>query len=159
MEAAHKVLGWMDSMGISASGLTAQRLRMDVISSNIANAQTTRTPEGGPYRRQMVVLSPVYSPNNFQDSLQQAMQPTSFTGPSGVGQGVAVAGVVKDNSPFQMVYDPSNPDAVNGYVQMPNVDISTEMVDMVSASRAYEANVTAFDAAKQMTMTALSLGK
>lgn len=149
----------MDSMGISASGLTAQRLRMDVISSNIANAQTTRTPEGGPYRRQMVVLSPVYSPNHFQDTLNQAMQTSPFAESSDVGQGVAVAGVIKDSSPFQLVYDPSNPDAVNGYVQMPNVDISTEMVDMVSASRAYEANVTAFDAAKQMTMTALSLGK
>jgi flagellar basal-body rod protein FlgC len=148
---------WMDSMGISASGLTAQRLRMDVISSNIANAQTTRTPEGGPYRRQMVILSPVYSPNSFQSSLNQAMQGTAGT--SGLGQGVAVTGVVRDNSPFKLVYDPTNPDAVNGYVQMPNVDISTEMVDMVSASRAYEANVTAFDASKQMTMDALTLGK
>lgn len=149
---------WMDGLGISASGLTAQRLRMDVISSNIANAQTTRTPEGGPYRRQMVILSPMYSHNNFQDTLNQAMG-AGQSGSYGAGQGVAVTGVVQDNSPFKLVYDPSNPDAVNGYVQMPNVDISTEMVDMVSASRAYEANVTSFDASKQMALDALTLGK
>jgi flagellar basal-body rod protein FlgC len=145
---------WMRSLGISASGLTAQRLRMDVIANNIANAQTTRTAEGGPYRREMVVLSPVYQPS-FSDVLQSATGDSSTPQPAGV----MVSGIVKDNSPFKLVYDPSNPDAVNGYVEMPNVDIATEMVDMVSASRAYEANVTAFDAGKQMDMAALSLGK
>lgn len=150
------MLNWMDSMNVSASGLTAQRLRMDVISNNIANAQTTRTPEGGPYRRQMVVMSPAYGPNQFSTFLGQAMGDSAATG---TGQGVVVSGIVQDTSPFKLVYDPTNPDAVNGYVQMPNVDIATEMVDMVSASRAYEANVTAFDAGKQMSMDALSLGK
>lgn len=148
--------GW-DSLDISASGLTAQRLRMDVIANNIANAQTTRTPTGGPYRREEVVLSPAYAPQSFSDYLNGAMQRgnpvTQF------GAGVQVAGIQQDPSPFKVVYDPSNPDAVNGYVQMPNVDISTEMVDMVSASRAYEANVTAFDATKQMYLDALTLGK
>ena len=81
------------------------------------------------------------------------------TGTSAAGTGVHVAGVVQDPSAFKVVYDPTNPDAVNGYVQMPNVDVATEMVDMVSASRAYEANVTAFDASKQMYQDALNLGK
>jgi flagellar basal-body rod protein FlgC len=146
----------MNSMAISASGLTAQRLRMDVIANNIANAQTTRTPQGGPYRREMVVLQPVYNSNwSFDDALQSAMNGS----PVPPGAGVEVAGIVQDPSPFKLVYDPSNPDAVNGYVQMPNVDIATEMVDLVAASRAYEANVTAFDAAKQMAMAALSLAR
>lgn len=146
---------WMNSMNISATGLTAQRLRMDVISNNIANAQTTRTPEGGPYRRQMVVMQSLSSSAPFSGVLQNALG----TSPASTGGGVAVTGIVKDNSPFKLVYDPTNPDAVNGYVQMPNVDVTTEMVDMVAASRAYEANVTAFDAGKQMAMTALSLGR
>ncbi|WP_026974492.1 flagellar basal body rod protein FlgC [Alicyclobacillus contaminans] len=152
-------MNWMPSLGISASGLTAQRLRMDVIANNIANAQTTRTPEGGPYRREMVVLQPQYESTSFQSVLDQVSGGGSF-GQAGVEPaGVAVTGIVEDPSPFKVVYDPTNPDAVNGYVQMPNVDISTEMVDMISASRAYEANVTAFDAGKQMAMDALSLGK
>jgi flagellar basal-body rod protein FlgC len=145
----------MNSMAISASGLTAQRLRMDVIANNIANAQTTRTPQGGPYRREMVVLQPVYNNGSFDDALQTAMDGAAEP----PGAGVEVAGIVEDPSPFKLVYDPSNPDAVNGYVQMPNVDIATEMVDLVAASRAYEANVTAFDAAKQMAMAALSLAR
>jgi flagellar basal-body rod protein FlgC len=147
---------WFDSLSISASGLTAQRLRMDVIANNIANAQTTRTPEGGPYRREMVVLTPGGVGSSFQDYLNDAM---GQSGGADSELGVRVAAVVQDPSPFKLVYDPSNPDAVNGYVQMPNVDISTEMVDLVSASRAYEANVTAFDAGKQMALDALSLGK
>jgi len=148
---------WWDSMSISASGLTAQRLRMDVIANNIANAQTTRTPEGGPYRREMVQFAPASATNDFSTWLKQAL-PGSDNQPT-LAAGVQVSGVVQDTSPFKLVYDPTNPDAVNGYVQMPNVDISTEMVDMVSASRAYEANVTAFDASKQMALDALSIGK
>ena len=151
------MLNWLDSLQISASGLTAQRLRLDVIANNIANAQTTRTPQGGPYRREMVQLSPVYARPTFQSALTTALGPTAGASPEGAG--VTVSGIVQDPSPFKLVYDPSNPDAVNGYVQMPNVDISTEMVDMVSASRAYEANVTAFDAGKQLAIDALSLGK
>lgn len=149
-------MSWWDSLNISASGLTAQALRMDVISNNIANAQTTRTPSGGPYRREMVVLQPGSAPTSFAGWLSQSMQQT---GASAAGTGVQVAGVVQDPSAFKVVYDPTNPDAVNGYVQMPNVDVATEMVDMVSASRAYEANVTAFDASKQMYQDALNLGK
>lgn len=87
------------------------------------------------------------------------MQQSGASSASYAGTGVQVAGVVQDSSAFKVVYDPNNPDAVNGYVQMPNVDVATEMVDMVSASRAYEANVTAFDASKQMYQDALNLGK
>jgi len=152
-------LSWWDSLNISASGLTAQALRMDVISNNIANAQTTRTPSGGPYRREMVVLQPGMAPTSFAGWLSQSMQQSGASSASYAGTGVQVAGVVQDSSAFKVVYDPNNPDAVNGYVQMPNVDVATEMVDMVSASRAYEANVTAFDASKQMYQDALNLGK
>ncbi|QSO49564.1 flagellar basal body rod protein FlgC [Alicyclobacillus mengziensis] len=151
--------GWLGALGISASGLSAQRLEMDVIANNIANVNTTRTASGGPYRREMVVLQPGgNSTSPFQNALLQA---SGTVTPAGIGQnaGVQVAGIVQDPSPFKLVYDPTNPDAVNGYVQMPNVNISTEMTDMMSASRAYEANVTAFDAGKQLIIDALGLGK
>jgi flagellar basal-body rod protein FlgC len=151
-----------DSMNTSASGLTAERLTMDVIANNIANANTTRTPEGGPYRREVAVLAPMQNqPDSFSSMLSQFSngQAPLNTAAGPQTTGVQVAGITKDQSPFKLVYDPSNPDAVNGYVQMPNVDVSQEMVDMISASRAYEANVTAFDAGKQMNMDALSIGK
>ncbi|QSO53787.1 flagellar basal body rod protein FlgC [Alicyclobacillus curvatus] len=151
--------GWLGALGISASGLSAERLQMDVIANNIANVNTTRTASGGPYRREMVVLqSGSHAPNSFQNALLQA---STTGGAGGTGQvaGVQVAGIVQDNSPFKLVYDPTNPDAVNGYVQMPNVNMSTEMTDMMSASRAYEANVTAFDAGKQLIIDAIGLGK
>ncbi len=153
-------MGYMDSLGISASGLTAQSLIMDVIANNIANADTTRTPSGGPYRREEVVLTA--QPLTFSQYLNAASNPTEVSatdGSSGIGGGVEVTGIIQDPSPFQLVYDPSSPDAVNGYVQMPNVDIATEMTDMVEASNAYQANVTAFDTGKQMDVDALSLGK
>lgn len=140
------------SMNISASGLTANQQWMNVISNNIANANTTRTPQGGPYRREIVNFSPMSSSSSFQGALGQAMNTDD-------GGGVQVSSISQDTSPFKLTYDPTSPDAVNGYVQMPNVDISTEMVDMISASRAYEANATAFDAAKEMTTTALSIGR
>lgn len=146
-------------LNISASGLTAQALRMDVIANNIANAQTTRTATGGPYRREMVVLAPAQKTTTFSGWLNQSMQQNATSPATYTGAGVQVSGIVQDPSPFQVVYDPSNPNAVNGYVQMPNVDIGTEMVDMVSASRAYQANVTAFDSAKLMEQDALNLGK
>lgn len=141
-----------DSLNISASGLTAERTVMNVIANNIANADTTRTASGGPYRRELVELGP----GTFGDALNQAMGGTSS---NSAPAGVQVVGIVQDASPFQSVYDPSSPDAVNGYVQMPNVDISTEMVDMQAAAQAYQANVTAFDASKQMELSAMSLGK
>jgi flagellar basal-body rod protein FlgC len=137
---------------ISASGLTAERLRMDVTAENLANAQTTRGANGQPYRRKEVVLQE--SPGSFGATLSQAMG----GGQSGSTGGVQVAGVVQDSSPLKRVYDPGHPDAdAQGYVSMPNVDTVTEMVDLISASRAYEANVTAMNAAKQMFSHTLEL--
>jgi flagellar basal-body rod protein FlgC len=122
-------VGLFGGLSISASGLTANNLWLDVIANNIANANTTRTPGGGPYRREDVVLAPV--PQSFSGTLSGQMAAS--------GGGVEVRSIVRDPGPFPLVYDPSSPDAVNGYVQMPNVDISTEMVDMITASRAYQA--------------------
>ncbi|WAH40213.1 flagellar basal body rod protein FlgC [Alicyclobacillus fastidiosus] len=139
------------SMNIAASGLTANQLWLNVIANNIANANTTRTPQGGPYRREIVNFAPASQNASFQNVLGATM---------GTGDGgVQVTSITQDTSPLKSVYDPSSPDAVNGYVQMPNVDIATEMVDMVTASRAYQANATAFDAAKEMDLDALSIGK
>jgi flagellar basal-body rod protein FlgC len=134
---------------ISASGLTAERLRMDVTAENLANAQTTRGANGQPYRRKEVVLQE--APRSFGATLSRAMG-------AGTSGGVQVAGVVEDSSPLKRVYDPGHPDAdAQGYVSMPNVDTVTEMVDLIGASRAYEANVTAMNAAKQMFARTLEL--
>ena len=134
----------------SGSALTAQRLRMDVIANNIANANTTRTPEGGPYRRQRVVFMPL------EDSFAWASQDGQR-----VGRGVQVEGVVEDQREGPLVYDPGHPDADpdTGMVQMPNVDIVTEMVDMLAARRSYEANVVAIDATKAMASAALEIAR
>ncbi|WP_010269588.1 flagellar basal body rod protein FlgC [Paenibacillus senegalensis] len=139
---------------ISTSALTAQRMRMDVISSNIANAETTRTRfvngRWEPYTRKMVALEPQAKP--FAQHLQSAMSGVS-------GEGVKVTSIVNDPTPHKLVFNPSHPDAnEEGYVLMPNVDILKEMVDMISATRSYEANVTALNASKAMVMKALELG-
>lgn len=138
----------------AASGLTAERLRMDVISNNIANANTTRTAEGGAYRRKVVVFEPrSEETSKFAQVLANETEQQS-------GQGVRVTGIVADNSPLRTVYNPGHPDAnQEGYVEMPNLNIVTEMVDMITASRAYEANVTAVNSAKSMAMKALDIGK
>ncbi|HEX7057686.1 MAG TPA: flagellar basal body rod protein FlgC [Bacilli bacterium] len=142
------------SFDISASALTAQRLRMDVISSNIANAETTRgrfvNGRWLPYTRKMVVMEP--KSVTFSGALKQAMY--------GAGQGVKVTGIIEDQTPYKRVYNPGSPDAdEQGYVLMPNVDVLKEMVDMIGASRSYEANVTALNASKAMFMKALEIGK
>ena len=137
-----------DALSISASGLTAERLRMDVTAENLANAQTTRTAEGGPYRRKEVVLQ--QSAGGFGTQLASAMG----TVPGGVEAGE----IAQDPNPPRRVYDPGHPDAdAEGYVAMPNVDSVTEMVDLIAASRAYEANVTAMQAAKSMFAKTLEL--
>lgn len=146
-----------NSFGISSSALTAQRLRMDVISSNIANAETTRAQvvngQAVPYRRKMVVMSP--NETEFGQMLNSAMN-----GQSKVGQGVKVTAIQEDQTAFKPVYNPSSPDAdKDGYVYMPNVDVLKEMVDMISATRSYEANVTALNASKSMETKALQIGK
>jgi flagellar basal-body rod protein FlgC len=139
-------------MDISASALTAQRMRMDVISENIANATTTRTANGGPYRRRVVVMEQKQG-DPFSSYLQDARN-------AAAGNGVQISAIVEDPSPFILQYDPTHPDAdANGYVQMPNVDEVTEMVDMMSATRSYEASVTALNATKGMAMKALEIGK
>jgi flagellar basal-body rod protein FlgC len=156
-------VGLFDSLNISASGLTAERLRMDVIANNIANANTTRAAEQNgvsiPYQRQIVSFTSVQN-NQFSTYLDS--QITSFA-----GNGVRVASIEKDQiNPFKWVYDPSHPDAIKdrnspmyGYVRYPNVDLATEMVDLISASRSYEANVTAINAEKSMAMKALEIGR
>ncbi|PYE52205.1 flagellar basal body rod protein FlgC [Paenibacillus barcinonensis] len=145
-----------NSFGISASALTAQRLRMDVISSNIANAETTRASVVNgvavPYKRKMVVMEP--NKSSFSTMLQNQMQG------GGAGNGVRVTEIKEDPSPLKPVYDPTHPDAnAEGYVYMPNVDIAKEMVDMISASRSYEANVTALNSTKAMIQKALEIGR
>ena len=129
-----------DSLRISASGMTAERVRMDVIAENLANANTTRGVDGQPYQRKEVILQEGGS------SFQQALD------------GVKVAGVVADPSPPRRVYDPSHPDAdQQGFVSLPNVTPVTEMVDMITASRGYEADVQAMNQAKQMFLKALEI--
>jgi flagellar basal-body rod protein FlgC len=144
-------MGMFDALEISASGLTAERLRMDVTAENLANAQTTRGADGQPYRRKEVVLAERQGPRSFGAALQGAMA-SSRPG------GVEVAAIAQDRTPLKQVYDPGHPDAdANGYVQMPNVDPVAEMVDLISAQRAYEANVTAMSAAKQMFAKTLEI--
>jgi flagellar basal-body rod protein FlgC len=144
-----------DALNVSATGLTAERLRMDVTAENLANAQTTRGADGQPYRRKEVVLAEVQS-GGFGSQLAKAIGAGSASG-SQPG-GVEVAGMTQDQTPGKLVYDPGHPDAdANGYVRMPNVDTVAEMVDLISASRAYEANVTAMNAAKQMFSKTLDL--
>jgi flagellar basal-body rod protein FlgC len=146
-----------NSFDISASALTAQRLRMDVISSNIANADTTRTKlvngKWVPYSRKIVTMEPKGSSSPFAKILDTNMRDST-------GEGVKVTKIFDDTAPFKQVYNPSHPDAdENGFVLMPNVDILKEMVDMISATRSYEANVTALNASKAMITKALEIGR
>lgn len=146
-------MAFLDAINISASGLTAEKLRMDVISRNIANVNTTRTADGTPYRRQVVVFQEDNKSMSFSDYLNDASK-------NMIGSGVKVVGITEDKTPFKSVYDPGHPDAdEQGYVKMPNVEVMTEMVNMISASRAYEANVTAINSTKSMAMKALEIGR
>ncbi|WP_124066909.1 flagellar basal body rod protein FlgC [Clostridium sp. E02] len=148
-------MSFLSSMNISASAMTAQRLRLDIASQNIANIDTTRTEAGGPYRRKMVVLE-ARNETGFRKA---------FINAAGInrqqrGGGVRVSQIAEDTSPFKSVYKPEHPDAdENGYVQMPNVDLIKETVDSMSATRSYEANITAFNAIKMMAGKALEIGK
>ena len=144
-------MGMFDALNVSATGLTAERLRMDVTAENLANAQTTRGADGQPYRRKEVVLQERAGSGTFGAALQSAIS-------GGRPGGVEAAAIVQDATPLKQVYDPGHPDAdADGYVQMPNVDPVAEMVDLISAQRAYEANVTAMQAAKQMFSKTLDL--
>ncbi|MDH8676637.1 flagellar basal body rod protein FlgC [Fusibacter bizertensis] len=146
-------MGFFNSINVSASGLTAERLRMDLISENIANANVTRTASGTPYRRKVAVFR-AQEANSFEQMLNSA------SGTSTVGNGVEIAGIVEDQSAFKKEYNPNHPDAdENGYVNLPNVEVVNEMINLISASRAYEANITAVNTTKTMAMKALEIGK
>lgn len=149
-------MAFLSSLDISGSALTASRLRMDVISENIANASTTRTAAGGPYRRKMVVYrSADKDGSSFGSVLNDEMDSSSS-----VPGGVQVEGIVEDQTPFNTVYDPSSPDAnAQGYVQKPNVDAMKETIDMMAVTRAYSANINAFNAVKSMASKALEIGR
>lgn len=148
---------------IATSALTAQRLRMDVIANNVANAETTRTEEGGPYQRQQVVF--VANQNNsFTTFLSSARSDTSTNEVQSADSltlaGVRVEEILTDDSPGNRVYDPNHPDAdEKGFVTYPNVNLATEMTDMLSATRSYEANVTVFNSLKAMALKALDIGR
>lgn len=149
-------MAFLGSLDIAGSALTASRLRMDVISENIANASTTRTQEGGPYRRKMVVYR---SADAGAPSFRSALD-GELASPPQTPKGVEVEGIVEDQTPFTPVYDPSNPDAdANGYVRMPNVDVVKETLDMMAVTRAYTANINALNAVKSMAAKALEIGK
>jgi flagellar basal-body rod protein FlgC len=146
-------MGLFDALDISGSALSAERLRMDVTAENLANANTTRTAAGGAYRRKVVVLETQQPQNTFGSQLTSAMKRGGNT-----PAGVQVAAIAQDVTPNKRVYDPGHPDAdPQGYVSMPNVDSVTEMVDLISASRSYEANVTAMTAAKTLFTKTLDL--
>lgn len=143
-------MSFLSSLNIGGSALTAQRFRMDVISENIANADTTRTQSGAPYLRKTVVMQERADNNAFAGIMSEKSQNT----------GVKIAGVTQDERDFKLVYDPSHPDAnADGYVRYPNIDMLKEMMDMMSATRSYEANVTTINAVKSMANSALQIGK
>jgi len=151
-------MGLFSSINIAATGLSANRLRLDVISDNMANVNTTRTTEGGPFKRSRVIMRPVAA----QPFWRTPFLPNNLD--NGIGRGVRVAEVQKDYSTeSRFVYDPEHSDAIlsgprEGYVEMPNVDIVTEMVDMISASRSYEANAAIIEGSKAMFQRALDIG-
>lgn len=152
-------MGLFTSINIAATGMSAERLRSDVISNNIANASTTRTQEGGPFKRSRVIFEPA-AKNKAQ--WNNPYSPEQLD--TGVGRGVQVRQIVKDTSEGRLVYDPENPDAIKsgprkGYVEYPNVNIVNEMVDLIAASRAYEANSTVIEGSKSMFSAALEIGR
>jgi flagellar basal-body rod protein FlgC len=145
-------MDFFTAMEVSASGMTAERTRMNVASSNLANATTTETPEGGPFKRLDVVLKSQAASGNVSGA--------GAGGASSAVNGVRVSGIVQDSSPPRTEYDPGHPDAdANGYVSYPNVNVVEEMVDMITASRAYEAGVTSLNTAVAMAERALTIGK
>jgi flagellar basal-body rod protein FlgC len=148
-------MSFWQALRIGSSGLTAQRLRLDLISNNIANAQTTHTEKGGPYQRQDVV----FMPEGENASIAQSTEARK-NGLNILQGGVRIAQITKDTEAGPRVYDPTHPDAdANGYVNYPNVDIVVEMTNMLSATRSYEANLSSIEAVKRMALKALEIGK
>lgn len=151
-------MAFLSVMNVVGSGLTAQQLRLDVISENVTNMQTTRTENGEPYRRKMVVFEEQNGRESFQAALARAAGRTLT--PNNNEGGVRVTEIVEDTSDFKQIYDPTHPDAdANGYVRLPNVDLVKETVDAMAAQQAYTANVTVFNALKGMATSALEIGK
>jgi flagellar basal-body rod protein FlgC len=155
-------MSFWNSLRIGASALSAQRLRLDVIANNIANAETTRTETGGAYKRQDVVFEP-QSRSTFLPQFLKAVRGNSTqssSAPSLDAAGVKVASVITDETPGARIYDPTHPDAdADGYVNYPNVNLVVEMTNMLSATRSYEASLSVIDAAKSMAQKALEIGK
>ena len=152
-------MAFFNAINTSATGLTAQRLRMDIISENIANVNTTRTLQGGPYRRKTVLFQEIQE-TPFTSMMRDTLGDDNIRRRAPLGMGVRVSNVVQDLIPGPMVYDPAHPDAnAEGYVEMPNVNIVQEMVNMISASRSYEANITAINTAKAMMSRTLEIGR
>ncbi len=148
-------MSFLSSFDISASGLTAERQRLDIAAENLSNTNTTRTESGGPYRRKMVVLQEVPS-TSFRTRFNSLLNKSA----SAAKGGVKVTEIIEDQRDLNPVYDPDHPDAdENGYVMMPNVDPVKETMDGMSATRSYEANITAFNAIKLMAQKALEIGK
>jgi flagellar basal-body rod protein FlgC len=144
-------MNFLDSLDISSTGLSAQRLRMNLISSNLANVNTTRTENGEPYKKKDAVFEAVKDVD-FEDVLNDQLDTAV--------NGVKVASIVEDEKPFVEKYDPGHPDAdENGYIRLPNVNVVEEMVNMISASRSFEANATAVGATKDMAAAALKIGE
>jgi flagellar basal-body rod protein FlgC len=158
-------MGLFDAIEIAGSGLSAERVRMDVTSENLANAQTTKAANGQPYQRQEVELQQTGTPSaNFEATLSEALGSGAGASDDGLTHppagGVQVAGIVADKTPDQQVYDPGNPEAnAQGYVKMPNVNTVTEMVDLISESRSYQSDVTAMQTAKSMFTATLGILK
>ncbi len=149
----------MSTFNVSASGMSAQRTRMDLIAQNIANVNTTRTEDGGPYIRQTVVFEERSNDNvNFHDYLTARKAEVGYK--NNIGSGVKISTIVEDHvNAMKKVYEPNHPDAdEDGYVTYPNVDTVTEMTNLIDANRSYEANVTAFNATKNMMLKALEIG-
>jgi flagellar basal-body rod protein FlgC len=148
-------MAFFEAINVSATGLTAQRLRMDIISQNIANVNTTRTIDGGPYRRKTLLFQEI-TETPFHAMFGDRVE----GGRPGQGFGVRVTNIVPDLSPGPLVYDPGHPDAdAEGYVRMPNVNMVEEMVNMISASRSYEANITAINISKALMARTLEIGR
>jgi flagellar basal-body rod protein FlgC len=154
-------MGLFDAISIAGSGLTAQRIRMDVTAENLANAQTTHGPNGAPYRRQEVVLAQAPAPESFDGALSGALGQAASPASGEVhGGGVRVQSIVGDATPDQLVYDPGNPEAnAQGYVRLPNVSTVTEMTDLISEQQSYQSDVTAMQTAKSMFSSTLTLLK
>jgi flagellar basal-body rod protein FlgC len=150
-------MGLFDAISIAGSGLTAQRVRMDVTAENLANADTTKGTNGQPYQRQEVVLEPVGSSESFSGALSGALAQGQSEAKPG---GVQVTGIVADKTPDQLVYDPGNPEAnAQGYVRMPNVSTVTEMTDLISEQQSYQSDVTAMQTSKSMFSSMLGILK